>query len=40
AQCLLDRIADPARPGETVLTAPALEVRGTTARCPGPPVSL
>ncbi|MFE5081314.1 LacI family DNA-binding transcriptional regulator [Streptomyces mirabilis] len=31
AQCLLDRIADPARPGEVVLTAPALEVRGTTA---------
>jgi DNA-binding LacI/PurR family transcriptional regulator len=31
AQCLLDRLADPARPGDVVLTAPALEVRGTTA---------
>ncbi|WP_128376265.1 LacI family DNA-binding transcriptional regulator [Streptomyces cavernae] len=28
---LLDRIAGPARPGEVVLTTPALEVRGTTA---------
>ncbi|MFJ8357982.1 LacI family DNA-binding transcriptional regulator [Streptomyces sp. NPDC093984] len=27
---LLDRIADPARPAELVLTTPALEVRGTT----------
>jgi DNA-binding LacI/PurR family transcriptional regulator len=35
AQCLLDRIADPARPGEVVLTAPALEVRGTTAPARG-----
>ncbi|MET9890442.1 LacI family DNA-binding transcriptional regulator [Streptomyces sp. NPDC006465] len=33
AHRLLDRIEDPARPGEIVLTAPALEVRGTT----GPP---
>jgi DNA-binding LacI/PurR family transcriptional regulator len=33
AQRLLDRIADPARPRETVLATPALEVRGTT----GPP---
>lgn len=31
AQHLLDRIADPARPGQTVLSPPALEVRGTTA---------
>ncbi|MCQ4081703.1 LacI family transcriptional regulator [Streptomyces sp. RB6PN25] len=31
AQCLLDRIADPARPAEVVLTTPGLEVRGTTA---------
>ncbi|MCW7944073.1 LacI family transcriptional regulator [Streptomyces hygroscopicus] len=31
AQCLLDRIADPTRPAELLLTAPALEVRGTTA---------
>lgn len=37
ARCLLDRIADPARPAEVVLTTPALEVRGTTARHPGPP---
>lgn len=33
AQHLLDRMADPARPGETVLSPPTLEVRGTT----GPP---
>lgn len=33
AQCLLDRIADPARPAKVVLTTPTLEVRGTT----GPP---
>ncbi|MEV7085191.1 LacI family DNA-binding transcriptional regulator [Streptomyces sp. NPDC093085] len=33
AQHLLDRIADPTRPGATVLTTPTLEVRGTT----GPP---
>ncbi|ULR54301.1 LacI family DNA-binding transcriptional regulator [Streptomyces deccanensis] len=33
AQCLLDRIADPARPARVVLTTPTLEVRGTT----GPP---
>lgn len=33
ARCLLDRIADPTRPAELVLTAPSLEVRGTT----GPP---
>ncbi|WP_320781717.1 LacI family DNA-binding transcriptional regulator [Streptomyces sp. CRN 30] len=33
AQCLLDRIADPARAAEVILAAPALEVRGTT----GPP---
>ncbi|MFD8863152.1 substrate-binding domain-containing protein, partial [Streptomyces sp. NPDC059590] len=32
ARCLLDRIADPSRPAEVVLTTPALEVRGTTAR--------
>ncbi|BBC28838.1 LacI family transcriptional regulator [Streptomyces graminofaciens] len=31
AQHLIDRIADPARPGTTVLAAPTLEVRGTTA---------
>lgn len=31
AQCLLDRIDDPARPGRIVLSAPVLEVRGTTA---------
>ena len=31
AQRLLDRIADPARPGEVVLSPPVLEVRGTTA---------
>lgn len=31
AQHLLDRIADPARPGETVLTTPTLKIRGTTA---------
>jgi DNA-binding LacI/PurR family transcriptional regulator len=31
AQCLLDRIADPARPAEVVLSTPVLEVRGTTA---------
>ncbi|MDX2931323.1 LacI family DNA-binding transcriptional regulator [Streptomyces ipomoeae] len=31
AQCLLDRIADPTRPGKVVLTTPTLEVRGTTA---------
>lgn len=31
AQCLLDRIADPGRPAKVVLTAPSLEVRGTTA---------
>ncbi|BBC39105.1 putative periplasmic binding proteins and sugar binding domain of the LacI family protein [Streptomyces graminofaciens] len=31
AQYLLDRITDPARPSETVLATPALEVRGTTA---------
>ncbi|MGW5698650.1 LacI family DNA-binding transcriptional regulator, partial [Streptomyces asiaticus] len=31
ARRLLDRIADPARPGEVALTAPVLEVRGTTA---------
>ncbi|WP_221350737.1 LacI family DNA-binding transcriptional regulator [Streptomyces beigongshangae] len=31
AQCLLDRIADPARPARLVLGTPALEVRGTTA---------
>ncbi|MEU6096318.1 LacI family DNA-binding transcriptional regulator [Streptomyces sp. NPDC047079] len=29
-RCLLDRIADPARPSELVLATPALEVRGTT----------
>ena len=29
--CLLDRIADPARPAEVVLSTPVLEVRGTTA---------
>lgn len=34
AQRLLDRIDDPARPGEVVLTTPALEVRGTTAPPP------
>ena len=33
AQCLLDRIADPARAAKVVLTTPTLEVRGTT----GPP---
>ncbi|MFI9645233.1 LacI family DNA-binding transcriptional regulator [Streptomyces sp. NPDC052040] len=31
AQCLLDRLAEPARTAELVLTTPALEVRGTTA---------
>ncbi|MDX2524844.1 LacI family DNA-binding transcriptional regulator [Streptomyces europaeiscabiei] len=31
AQHLLDRITDPARPSETVLATPTLEVRGTTA---------
>ncbi|WP_432049133.1 LacI family DNA-binding transcriptional regulator, partial [Streptomyces asiaticus] len=31
ARRLLDRIADPARPGEVALTAPVLEIRGTTA---------
>lgn len=31
ARCLLDRIAEPGRPREVVLTAPSLEVRGTTA---------
>ncbi|GAA3795040.1 LacI family DNA-binding transcriptional regulator [Streptomyces chiangmaiensis] len=30
AQCLLDRITDPTRPAELLLTAPSLEVRGTT----------
>lgn len=34
AQCLLERIADPGRPAELVLTAPALEVRGSTAPPP------
>ncbi|MFE9601023.1 LacI family DNA-binding transcriptional regulator [Streptomyces hokutonensis] len=33
AQHLLDRMANPARPGETVLSPPTLQVRGTT----GPP---
>ncbi|MGW2936507.1 LacI family DNA-binding transcriptional regulator [Streptomyces sp. NPDC001156] len=33
AQRLLDRIGDPSRPAELVLTTPSLEVRGTT----GPP---
>ncbi|MEW2495600.1 LacI family DNA-binding transcriptional regulator [Streptomyces nodosus] len=33
AQCLLDRIAAPTRPGRLELTTPTLEVRGTT----GPP---
>ena len=36
AQRLLDRIADPARPAEVVLTTPTLEVRGTTGPPPGP----
>ncbi|MET8952467.1 LacI family DNA-binding transcriptional regulator [Streptomyces sp. NPDC004393] len=31
AQCLLDRLAEPARPAELVLTTPSLEERGTTA---------
>ncbi|MGW4604214.1 LacI family DNA-binding transcriptional regulator [Streptomyces sp. NPDC004532] len=30
AQCLLDRITDPARPAELVLRPPSLEIRGTT----------
>ncbi|GGZ00961.1 LacI family DNA-binding transcriptional regulator [Streptomyces poonensis] len=37
AQCLLDRIAAPDRDAETVLTAPSLEVRGTTAPPGGAP---
>ncbi len=38
ARCLLDRLADPARAAETVLTTPALEVRGTSGPPAGDPV--